>query len=93
MKKKLYIILLIVFICFFTKQAITQSFDGFYYVDEKTQYWETDSTSVNLIIKNVENIDSIAHNLLQIFKDKNDIVEYSDEDDNIIINSKNFVKQ
>jgi len=58
-----------------------------YNADGVPQYWTEDSTSVNIIVKNMQNYNTIVQNLELLFTDANDEILADDEDDNIIVNS------
>ena len=78
-----------IFICFITNSVFAQIQDStnFYYNKGIPHYYINDSTSVNIIVKNVENYDSIVSNLYTIFNNPKDEIISSNEDDNIIVNS------
>jgi len=83
MKRMLIILGLI--LVFTSLQA--QSTSNYYYADGVPQYWTEDSTSVNIIVKNMQNYNAIVQNLELLFTDANDEILADDEDDNIIVNS------
>jgi len=85
--KKLAIILSF---SFFVSSLTAQSYyynSSYYYVDGVPQYWTDDSTSVNIIVKNMNNYNAIVQNLQSLFSGSTDIILADDEDDNIIVNS------
>lgn len=90
--KKFNLLMLLLFLgcCCFSQINIPNGYDGYFYAGGKPQFWQTDSSQANIIIQNVENIDSIANKLVSIFNDTTDDIEFSDEDDNIIIKSGNL---
>ena len=59
----------------------------YYYADGVPQYWTDDSTSVNIIVKNMDNYNAIVQKLELLFVDSTDQILADDEDDNIIVNS------
>ena len=61
---------------------------NYYYANGIPYYWQDDSTSVNIIVANMNNYEYIVQQLLNIFNE--DEVVYDNEDDNIIINSENL---
>ncbi|MDR2084547.1 MAG: S8 family serine peptidase [Bacteroidales bacterium] len=81
----LYLLLLPIFNLF--GQNNISNLDGYYYASGKAHYWTTDSTSVNIIIKNMDNYHIIVNKLENIFNAEGDEILADDEDDNIIINS------
>jgi len=65
-----------------------QNASNYYYAEKGVPfYWTEDSTSVNIIVKNMQNYNAIAHNLELLFNKPTDEIFADDEDDNIIINS------
>ncbi len=60
---------------------------NYYYADGQKCYWQDDSTSINLIIANMENYEEIVRKLREFFTNEEDEIIYDDEDDNIIVNS------
>jgi DNA-directed RNA polymerase subunit H (RpoH/RPB5) len=77
-----------ILICAFTlNQLSAQNYQGYYYAGGKPHYWREDSTSANIIVKNMEHYDAIVSNIRNIFTDAKDEILADDEDDNIIINS------
>jgi len=82
--RKLLIILGFILIC---SSLIAQSTSNYYYANGIPQYWTDDSTSVNIIVKNMHNYNRIVQNLKLLFSDPTDEILADDEDDNIIINS------
>jgi len=64
-----------------------QSTPNFYYADGVPQYWVDDSTSINIIVKNMDNYIAIVQNLELLFTNSTDEILADDEDDNIIVNS------
>ena len=60
---------------------------GFYYANGTRHYWTEDSTSLNIIVKNLNHYDSIAARLGRMFNGTQDEIWADDEDNNIIVNS------
>jgi hypothetical protein len=58
-----------------------------YYAGGIPHYWTDDSTSVNIIISNMENYGAIVDNLHLLFPDSTNEILADNEDDNIIVNS------
>ena len=80
--KKLLIILGCIFVFGLLNAQSYYNSTNYYYADGIPQYWTDDSTSANIIVKNMHNYDAIAENLLVLFSDSTDEVLYDDEDDN-----------
>ncbi len=82
MKKQLFsTLLLLVFININNSEA--QS--NYYFANNQRQYWCEDSTSINIIVDNMQNYNLIVRNLQTVFSANNDTVRYSNDDDNIIV--------
>ena len=64
--------------------------NNFYYANGVAQYWEDDSTSANIIVRNQNNYDTIVCGLNTIFNDIDDEILSDNEDANIIINSSSL---
>ncbi|MDR3046726.1 MAG: S8 family serine peptidase, partial [Bacteroidales bacterium] len=63
------------------------NYQGYHYANGTAHYWTDDSTSLNLIVKNMEHYDTIVSKIQLFFaNDKIEIIADND-DDNIIINS------
>ena len=58
--KKLFIVLGFVFML---GSLCSQGLQNYYYANGVPQYWTEDSTSVNVIVKNMHNYDAIAQKL------------------------------
>ncbi len=63
---------------------------NYYYAGGEPQYWTDDFTSVNIIVKNMSDYDTIVNKLQLLFSNLNDEVLADDEDDNIIVNSNSL---
>jgi len=83
--KKLFIILGLIFIGILLNAQSTPNY--YYYANGVPQYWIDDSTSVNIIVRNMHNYNTIAQNLELLFTNPTDEILADDEDDNIIVNS------
>lgn len=82
MKKQLFsTLLLLVFININNSEA--QS--NYYFANNQRQYWREDSTSINIIVANMQNYNLIVRNLETYFSANNDTVRYADDDNNIIV--------
>jgi hypothetical protein len=83
------ILIVLEFMCVFGLLNAQSNFpvSNYYYVDRVPQYWIDDSTSINIIVKNMNNYNAIVDNLKNIFTAPDDEIFADDEDDNIIINS------
>jgi hypothetical protein len=57
---KKFITILIVVFAF--NQLSAQNYQGYYYAGGKPVYWQDDSTSVNIIVRNMEHYDIIVRN-------------------------------
>ncbi|MBR4135529.1 MAG: hypothetical protein IKU03_03855 [Bacteroidales bacterium] len=68
----------------------TEAQSDFYFANHQRQYWQEDSSSINIIVGNMQNYDLIVRNLSRIFSSVNDTVRYSNEDDNIIVVSNDL---
>ncbi len=63
---------------------------GFYFYNNGAQkYWTTDSSSINLIVTDTTDLLYIYQNTVNYFNDDAEVF-YSDEDDNMIITSRNL---
>ncbi len=78
--------LLVFFNCIIAQNIIPQN-TNYYYASGNAIYWQDDSTSVNIIVANINHYDSIVQNLQNIFNDMTDEIIFDNEDDNIIVNS------
>jgi hypothetical protein len=71
MKKRIFNTAAIMSLMFMLPQLFAQKsfpeFEGYYYANGERHYWETDSTSVNIIVKNRDHYDLIAKNLEWLF--------------------------
>lgn len=65
---------------------------NYYYANNQRQYWRDDSTSINIIVANMQQYDLIANNLRAIFSTSNDTLRYGNEDNNIIVISNSLRK-
>jgi len=87
MVNKLTRILLLIFCIITTYQIQGQinlsNYESYYYADGEAIEWVTDSTSVNIIIKNMKNYNAIANNLQKIFNETEDEVLFDEEEDDI----------
>jgi hypothetical protein len=67
---------------------LAPNYQGYYYAEGVTHIWQNDSTSANIIVKNMHNFNAIVANLTAIFSDSTDVISADGaEDDNIIVNS------
>ncbi|GHV43384.1 hypothetical protein FACS1894180_2290 [Bacteroidia bacterium] len=85
--KKLLIILGFIFSASLLSAQSLLPQSKYYYANGIKQYWTDDSTSVNIIVRNMQNYNAIVQNLELLFANSNDEVLADDEDDNIIVNS------
>ena len=81
MKKCAFLVVLFLF--FININIEAQS--NYYFANYQRQYWREDSTSINIIVANMQNYNLIVRNLQTIFSANNDTVRYGNDDDNIII--------
>ena len=88
MKKIFFIILFLCVIITTTAQN-----NNFYYANGIAQYWEEDVTSVNIIVGNHQQYDTIVHRLRTFFNNANDEILSDNEDSNIIVNSYSLSTQ
>ena len=65
---------------------------NFYFVDNVRHYWIEDSSSVNIIVRDMGDYDQIVETILELFSDETDTVSYVEDDDNIIIISEKLQK-
>ena len=70
--------------------SLSSQNNNFYYANGMAQYWEEDRNSVNIIVGNIESIDTLVCKLKSQFRDVNDEILFSSEDNNIIINSSSL---
>ncbi|MGI6291942.1 MAG: hypothetical protein ACOXZH_05930 [Bacteroidales bacterium] len=84
--KKLIISILIIVFCFYAKCQT-----NYYFSEEREIMLTNDSTSVNIIVNNMENYAEIAQRLAILFPDSGSVI-YDDEDDNIIVNSSKLLE-
>lgn len=82
------IFLIIVLLC--VSLSLSSQNNNFYYANGMAQYWEEDRNSVNIIVGNIESIDTLVCKLKSQFRDVNDEILFSSEDNNIIINSSSL---
>jgi len=80
MKKQIFSIVLLLF---FINNIGAQG--NYYFANYQRQYWREDSTSINIIVANMQNYNLIVRNLQTVFSANNDTVRYGNDDDNIII--------
>lgn len=66
--------------------------NNYYYAGNGINYWQEDSTSINIIVSDIHNLDFIVHNIQSIFYDKTDTVSYVPDDDNVIVISNKLRK-
>jgi len=59
------------------------NYQTYYYADGKAHYWEIDSTSAIIIVKNMNNYQDIVNNLQKIFNETEDEVLFDEEEDDI----------
>jgi hypothetical protein len=90
--KKIISTLLFGFILIYTaaqnNYLVAPNYQGYYYAGGVAHTFQNDSTSANIIVKNMHNFNAIVNNLTAIFTDSTDVIlADSDEDDNIILNS------
>lgn len=64
---------------------VAEAQNNFYFANNQRQFWRDDSTSIIVIVDNMQHFDVIAHNLLTVFSANNDTVLYGYDDDNIIV--------
>jgi hypothetical protein len=88
MKKHLYISCVIILICLFSNCYALS--DGYFYSGGGKRYFTIDSTSLNLIVADTSDMSLICSNVSNIFNGNSDTVFFCEEDDNIIIKSKNL---
>jgi DNA-dependent RNA polymerase auxiliary subunit epsilon len=81
MKKCAFLVVLFLF--FINIKIEAQS--NYYFANYQRQYWREDSTSINIIVANMQNYNLIVRNLQTIFSANNDTVRYGNDDDNIIV--------
>lgn len=81
MKKCAFLVVLFLF--FININIEAQS--NYYFANYQRQYWREDSTSINIIVANMQNYNLIVRNLQTIFSANNDTVRYGNDDDNIIV--------
>ena len=87
MKKHIFSVVLFLF---FINNIEAQS--NYYFANYQRQYWREDSTSINIIVANMQNYNLIVRNLQTIFSANNDTVRYGKDDDNIIVISDKLKK-
>lgn len=75
-------VLLIILACV-VSQVWSQN--NYYYAGNEAHYWVEDTSSVNIIIGNMQNLEQIVKNVQDIFYDGTDTVSFVSDDDNIII--------
>ena len=80
MKKHIFSIVIFLFL---VNNIEAQS--NFYYANCQRQYWRDDSTSINIIVANMQNYNLIVRNLQTFFSSNTDTVRYGNDDDNIIV--------
>ncbi|MBQ2853830.1 MAG: S8 family serine peptidase, partial [Bacteroidales bacterium] len=85
MKRVVFIIIL-----FCVSLSLSSQNNNFYYANGVAQHWEVDSTSVNIIVGNIENLDTLSYRLQAQFRNVNDEIIFDNEDNNIIINSSSL---
>jgi subtilisin family serine protease len=69
-----------------------QSGGNFYYAEGQQHFFSTDSTSVNILVRNMQHYDTIAKAISAFYSDSSEYaVYYDNEDDNIIVSSKSIV--
>jgi hypothetical protein len=92
MKKYISIISTLIFIVI-SNGLSSQTIDSsrFYYVKGIPHYFNDDSTSINIIVNNLSNYNSIVSILHTIFSGPKDEILSSLEDDNIIVNCENLI--
>lgn len=66
--------------------------NNYYYAGNGINYWQEDSTSVNIIVSDIDNLSYIAQNIQNIFSASSDTVSYVPDDDNIIVISDKLKK-
>lgn len=59
--------------------------NNYYYAGNEAHYWVEDTSSVNIIVDNMQNFGQIVKNVQEIFYDNSDTVSFVADDDNIII--------
>ncbi|MBQ8223594.1 MAG: S8 family serine peptidase, partial [Bacteroidales bacterium] len=82
------IVLIVMLLCI--NAVVSAQNNNFYYANGTAQYWEEDRNSVNIIVGNIENIDTLVYRLKSQFRDVNDEILFSNEDNNIIVNSSSL---
>lgn len=60
----------------------------FYFANNQRQHWQEDSSSVNIIVTNMQNYDLIVRNLQTVFSTSDDTVWCANDDNNIIVISE-----
>lgn len=75
-------VLLIILACV-VSQVWSQN--NYYYAGNEAHYWVEDTSSVNIIVDNMQNFGQIVKNVQEIFYDNSDTVSFVADDDNIII--------
>lgn len=84
--------------CFFTGLILfcfllcSNAQNNYYYAGNGINYWKEDSTSVNIIVSNIDNLSYIAQNIQNIFFASSDTVSYVPDDNNIIVVSDKLKK-
>ncbi len=72
------LITIAVFACLF---HFCQAQTNYYFADNERNYWQEDSTSVNIIVADLEQYDMIVDRTLEMFSDKTDTVSFVKDDD------------
>ena len=82
------IVLIVMLLCI--NAVVSAQNNNYYYANGTAQYWEEDRNSVNIIVGNIENIDTLVYRLKSQFRDVNDEILFDNEDNNIIVNSSSI---
>ncbi|MDR3047901.1 MAG: S8 family serine peptidase, partial [Bacteroidales bacterium] len=87
MKKFLIFLTTLLSMSIISAQNNTRSY---YYANGKAHYWVDDSTSVNIIVRNMSNYNQIVANLETLFNNEKVDILSDNSDDNIIVNCDNL---
>lgn len=86
--KKIFLLTLITLYSFLSfAQTASPVLNSGFYLNNNFIFWNVDSTSIILLV-NPSNTDSCVLTLSKVFNLENETIIFSDEDDNIIVNSK-----
>ncbi len=76
----------------FCFQLYSNAQNNYYYADNGKNYWQEDTTSINIVVSDIRNLNNIVYNIQSFFHDNTDTVSYVPDDDNIIIISDKLKK-